>query len=501
MRSKITAVLGLSILLTAGSVNVALAADSPAPDTTDAAVAVQLESSAPDVGQVPGYTPVTANEEAYWYSRYSMMSLTMQSGLGEPFMPDPQQIAMAVQMVGQNPSDPVMVPTNPSLLSVVYAEGDPHFVAPPNPMDWETLRWKGGSTRLTTEATAWTVTKELEWAKFFHSDPHFGTPTDDFGATQRFAGMVISMMAKMQLMAWQQDTARFEASNRGDYAMLTALSDAAGMYGAAQMPNSATNRYADSMAAGVFRDLARQQFQKVLGTSPKKTADLSLGIQSLVWYAALTEDPSELLSARETIVRWGNKLKQKRAGNPTDRAYKVRGLIEVGRTTGDSRALDHAANAFQSLVRGFDGRHGVLRGTQRLDIEGVAEIAGAMNAAMLFLGDRIDQTAAQDTFGKWWEGTVNLSGLQIAAPDIMDFKGLYETDQDPLNLRYPALPLPEDAGGPFGIAPVFAGSVTWSHGNWTADAAKFDTAGAMHASNEMIWFHHDELNGFPEPNF
>jgi len=25
----------------------------------------------------------------------------------------------------------------------------------------------------------------------------------------------------------------------------------------------------------------------------------------------------------------------------------------------------------------------------------------------------------------------------------------------------------------------------------------FDTAGAMHAADEMIWFHSDEINGFP----
>jgi hypothetical protein len=189
------------------------------------------------------------------------------------------------------------------------------------------------------------------------------------------------------------------------------------------------------------------------------------------------------------------------AHDPASRAYKVRGLAEAGRTTADPRFLDKAAKAYKALVRGFDASHGVLRGTKHLSIEEVAVIAGAFNAAQLFLGDRVDPSAAKDTFGAWWEGTVNLSGLQIAAPDIMDFKGVYETDQDPLNLRYPALPLPQDAGGSFGIAPVFAGSVTWSHGNWTADTAKFDTAAAMHAANEMIWFHYDEINGFPEPNF
>lgn len=493
MRSKMVLTLGLSLLLGAGA-----ALSNYADDTQNQ---VQADIATTTIGQVPGYTADTANEEGYWYSRYNMMSLTMQSGLGETYMPDPQQIAMAVQMAGQNPSDPVMVPNNPALLSVVYAGGDPHYVTVGTPMDWQTLRWKGGGSRVTEEASAWTITKEIEWARMFHVDFHFGTPTDDFGSTQRFAGMMIAMMAKMQLMAWQQNPARFEASNRGDYAALTAFSDAAGMYGASALDHSTTNRCADSNAAMLATNLARQQFQKVLATLPKSAAELSLGIQSLVWYGTLTNDPSELLSARETVLRWADKLAAKETDNPVDRAYVIRGLIEAGRTTNDPKYLDHAAKTFKALIRGFDEKYGVLRGTKRLGTDGVGEIAGAMNSAMLFLGDRIDQVAAKDTFGKWWEGTVDLSGVQITAPAIPDFKGAYETNQDPLNLRYPALPLPADAGGQFGIAPVFAASISWKRHAWQADQSNFDTAGAMHTSTEMMWFHNDEVNGFPTPNF
>ncbi len=493
MRSKMMVALGLSFLLTAGLAEAAFAADAQAPAT--------VEATAPVTGQVPGYTADNANEEGYWYSRYNMMSLTMQSGLGQTFMPDPQQMAMAIQMVAQNPSDPVMVPVNPALLSVVYAGGDAHYLATPSPMDWQTLRWKGGDTTVTEEASAWTLTKEIEWAKLFHVDAHFGTPTDDFGATQRFAGMVIAMMAKMQIMAFQQNPSGFQASTLGDYAMLTALSDAAGFYGAAALPHSTTNRYQDAGVATLSASLARQQFQKVLTTNPKKTDELSLGIQSLVWYGALTTDSQELQQAKETLDRWAKKLARTDPDNPVDRAYKIRGLIEAGRTTADESDLTEAARTFKALVKGFDAKYGVLRGTKTITIEGAGEIAGAFNSAMLFLGTRIDQAVAKDTFGLWWEGTVNLGGLQIAAPAIPDFKGAYETNQDSLNFRYPTVPLPKDAGGAFGIAPVFAASVAWKHHAWRADESRFDTAGSMHASNEMIWFHNDEVNGFPTPNF
>ncbi len=450
------------------------------------------------VGQVAGYTPTNANEEGYWYSRYNMMSLTMQSGLGETFMPSMAQMQMTMQAVAQNPADPVMPPVNPALLQIVYAGGDPHFVTTPDPMDFATLRWRGGPARLTVEATAWTITKELEWAKLFHVDHHFGTPTDSFGATQRFAGVVFAGMVKMQFMALAAAPGRFEASRLGDFALLTALSDATGFYGAATMPHSTTNRYADPTAAQQFAAQARQQFQKVLASEPEGVRELSSAIQSLVWYASITSDSAERTSARAAIVKLADELTDEDTETPTLRAYAIRGLVEAGRVTGDVRYLDEAAATYQALIAGFDTTHGVLRGTRRLTTDGVGEIAGALNAAGLFLGDRIDQAGLTALFGAWWEGTVNLSGFQIAAPAIPELKGAFETLQDPVNLRYPLLPLPKDVGTPYGTAPVFSASVTWTGRGWLADQAWFDTAGAMHTSNELIWFHNDEVNGFPD---
>jgi len=49
-----------------------------------------------------------------------------------------------------------------------------------------------------------------------------------------------------------------------------------------------------------------------------------------------------------------------------------------------------------------------------------------------------------------------------------------------------------------GVAPVFASEVSWDGSARSVTDANFDTAGAMHASNEFIWFHNDEVNGFPE---
>ena len=87
---------------------------------------------------------------------------------------------------------------------------------------------------------------------------------------------------------------------------------------------------------------------------------------------------------------------------------------------------------------------------------------------------------------------------QQSAPPISVSKSEFEYEGEPeIFFRYPDMPFPPMAGGKYGIAPVFASSVTYGDGEWKIDRT-FDSAGAMHASNEMIWLHHDEVDGFPE---
>ena len=473
------------------------------------------------VGQVPGYSADDANEEGYWYSRYSMMTLTMQSGLGTTIPMDASFMAMMQQMmaaVGATPSDPVMPPSNPRLLRTIYAEGNPHYVMAPNQGDFATLAWAGGPAVLSTEATAMTMAKEIEWAKLFHRNEHFGrAQVDPFGSTQRFVGMLLATMPKMQLQAFLAARGDYRSSKAGDYAMLFALSDGAAFYASAdhannQGPNAPApvyppeNRYADPAAAAMFAQLAGQWAERVLASEPESVRELSLAIQAVVWYAGTVDDSHQRGRLRHAIIGWGNQLRAAPASGPRAHAYQVRGLIEAGRVTGLEPFMRGAAESFNTMVAGFDPVHGVLRGTRTLTIDDVGEIAGAFNAARLWLGSRVDQSAARTVFGVWWEGSVDLSGIEISSPAVGEMKAGYElldppgrgsTNQPDLHYRFPTVPLPQTAGGPYGIAPVFAASVTFGPDGWTADHDHFDTAGAMHAANEMIWFHADEINGFP----
>lgn len=461
------------------------------------------------VGQEKDFLPTTANEEGYWYSRYNLTALSMQSGMGmEIPMEKIMSMMPALMMsVGASVDNPVTPPVNPTMLMTVYKSGNPHYLNTPNQKDFSTLKWKSYSKTLSNEASAWTIVKELEWAKAFHRNAHFGQANvDNFGANERFAGVMLALMAKMQMQAYGENMADYEMPKAGDYALLIALSDGTNVYSSASQTNNegvradiqnypAENRYTDKMAEDMFSSMAASHFTKVLNSKPTTIRDLSLAIQSVVWYASVTQNNTEFVKAKNAVTNWGNELAKLTAKNPTDLAYQVRGLIEVGRTTKIETYLQTAASVFKKMINGFDIAHGVLKGTITLTIDGIGEIVGAFNAADLFLEKRIDQTAAKNIFTAWWEGSINLSGLQLSAPDITEMKSAYEITQSPLNYRYPTTPLPTK------IAPVFAASITWKNNAWQANQNKFDTAGAMHAANEMVWLHSDELNGFPDVNF
>lgn len=482
--------------------------------------------SAAIVGQIPEYSPAVANEEAYWYSRYSLGSLSRMSGLGKAFSMTQMQsmLPSMIKAVGAASDDPIVIPKNPAVLYQVYAGGDPHFRTPLVDRtflkDLGDARWVGGPPRLTTASTGFMVIKELEWAKMFHRDAHFGEANvDHFGAFWRLQGMIFAAEAKATLNNYLANRSRFKNSHVGDYALLTAFSDAADLYSAndlanSQGPNAGTptypseNRYLDLAAAAKFAKLAKAEFAHIMKTKPRSTRDLSLAIQSVVWFASIAKNPHDLGRSSAAVHRWANRLIHADADGPAERAYKVRGLIEAGRTTGVERYLRSAAATFGSMISGFDYVHGVLRGTEALSTDDVGEIAGAFNSAMIFLPRYINEVNTNALFGDWWEGTVDQSGFEISSPAVAAFKSPFELFdppgrsavlQNPLNYRYPSIPLPQNAGGRYGIAMVFASRIKWDAETqmWSANQGWFDTAGAMHAATELMWFHSDEVNGFP----
>ncbi|GAB4530947.1 MAG: hypothetical protein Fur0018_18500 [Anaerolineales bacterium] len=483
---------------------------APTEAPTAAPTTAPTEAMAPTEESIP-FDVTAAEEEGYWYSRYNLGNLVMRSGMGVPFMPEMDMMQAMMQAVDASPDDgdTVTPPMNPALLQAVYASGDPHYITKLDPADFATQRWNPDTfdTTITTRAMGWTIIKESEWAKQFHVDNHFGAINDSFGAQWRFVGMVMNASSKMQLQYALQnmknDAGLFVNSDgtldyTGNWVMLEALSDVAGTLNAETLPHSASNRYHNPDQGAMFQGAADMLFGALSNRQPEGIEETSIAIQSLAWYAVNTANDANAQSALDKLAAFGMALSTASPANATENAFAIRGLVEAYRLTGDDDYLNAAASAFDALSADFNPNHGIFDSQHTYTIDNVAVIMGALNSLRYYAANAVDVAAVEDIFTNFWLNVVNKSGLQQAVPPIPVAKGTFEQDEPPIFYGYPTIPMPPMAGGEFGVAPVFATEVTFDKGTWTVTNGNFDAAGAMHASNEFIWFHNDEVNGFPQ---
>ncbi len=455
------------------------------------------------------FDSVAAEEEGYWYSRYNMGTLAMRSGLGETFMPDMEMMMQAMKMADED-FDPMqkgmdygdgnhpMAPVNPSLLQVVYKSGSPYYTQAVDINDFATQKWDPSTfdKTVTGLATGHLMIKEIEWAKQFHVDGHFGTPTEGIGAQWRFVGSVLVMESKMQAMYFLKNKDRFDLSDGGDYVMLWALSDLGNVLELDALLYSSSNRYKDLQASGMFLDAADNLFNGLKDKTPLSIVEESLAIQSLVWYAASTHNKERKSEALSSIGTISGKLRSMEPKNAAERAYAIRGLLEAERTLGTQ--IEQIDILVSQLFEEFDNSKGIFASQNTYTTDDVAIIVGALNAIRIFPHANMDTDRAEEIFTIFFETVLNKAGMQQSAPPIPISKGTFEYEGTPeIFFRYPGMPFPPMAGGTHGIAPMFASSVTYNDGQWEIDRT-FDSAGAMHASNEMIWLHHDEVDGFPQ---
>lgn len=458
------------------------------------------------IGQLETLDFTAVEQEAYWYSRYNLGHLTMRAGMGEIFMPESEMVEAMIAIADANPEDgdTVSPPLNPALLRTVYAGGDPLWIQSADPADFATLRWDPASfdTRVTGAAMGWTIVKELEWAKQFHIDSHFGTPESNFGAQWRFMGLVLTAMARMQAMEWMTMHAAESISLEDDadpFVMLMALSNLADLVGEERLHHSESNRYYDPEASAIFLAAADTLFDEVrlIQSHRFSVKELSIAIQGLVWYAATTLDSVRQYEAFERIDELGEELLDVRTRTAAEKGYALRGLVELLRVRDEDEAHNEIIRLVSALEFEFDEEYGVFSSQDTYSIDDIAAIVGGLNAVRLHIEERTQR--AETLLVGFFEAAVNLSGLQQSVPPVTSGKGAFELGAPAIHYGYPGLPLPGEVGV-YGVAPVFATEVQFDRESqaWTVTDASFDTAGAMHAANEFIWLHASQVNGFPE---
>ena len=466
-------------------------------------------------GGAGGFTSTDAEEEGYWYSRYNLGNLVMRSGMGKVIKPDPKIIMKALAAVDADfdparfkagddsygDGDHARPPAHVAPIATVFRAGDPHYIARFDAPDFGTQRWDPAKMdrALTGLANGYTIQKEVEWARQFHVDDHFGKPTDDFGAYWRFVGMVMDLNAKMQAKSFFADMGAYDLSDGGAAAMLMAVSDLADLLAADRLPHSdVPNRYRDAATAEKLFAGADKLFHMVQKSNPRSIHDRALTIQALVWFSAKTPNRHHKGQALHMVAELAHELAGMHPKTATERAWYLRGLIEAKRTLGiNDGSIRTVAAAF---LDDFDMQKGGFASQSSYTIDDFGTIMGTLNALRIFETADVDADRVNEVFRVFWEEVMNKGGLQLSAPPIKVAKSPFEYEGEPETyFRYgPSQPVPPKAGGEFGIAPVFATAVAWKEGKWQVTDPMFDSAGAMHASNEMIWFHYDEINGFPQ---
>ena len=449
------------------------------------------------------FDSTAAEEEGYWYSRYNLGNLVMRSAMGETFMPDMQMMMMVMKMVDADfdpmqkgmygDGDHPMAPVNPSLLQAVYKSGMPYYTQKVDLDDFATQRWDPATfdRTLTGLANGYLIIKEVEWAKQFHVDAHFGVPSDNFSSQWRFIGSALIMEAKMQVMYFHDNMEKYDLSDGGDYVMLWAISDLGNVLEQSHLLYSRSNRYKDLEASAMMLMAADTLFDKIKDRGLPTIKEKSLALQSLVWYAYSTHNQENRSEALANLNKIAGELKLMTPVNAAEKAYAIRGLIEAKRTLGGE--IENISSLAAELFADFDESKGFFSSQNTYTIDDVAIIIGALNAIRIFESAGVDTVKAEEVFTLFFETILNKAGMQQSAPPIM--AGMHEGEPE-IYFKYPGMPLPPMAGGQYGIAPMFASSVTYKDGKWEIDRT-FDTAGAMHAANEMIWLHHDEVDGFP----
>ncbi len=468
---------------------------APVSDGAESAASVAptdtpFEGSGIDGGD-PDFDLGTLVWQGYWLSRDHFGPFVMASGMGIPFEPPMDMMMSAMQMVAQNPEDVPAVPTNMVPLQAIFAAGDSDLANDPRdyePLDFEAFRLLPESfdRTVSVRGQAQTMLKESQWAHTFAS-AHFGSPTDDFGAQQRFMGVMVNMLAQMQAQYAMKNLMGEDGLYRdansgvdyiGNWVMLHALSDLAGL--------SADGRYANPDVQPLFEKAATDLFHALDNRNPESAQEAAAATRALVYRASTASDPSvrdaAIARARSIAER---ELTDYRADDIVGISAAIAGLITVAATDDVARYRDAADALFTKLSGDFDGVHGVFRSKDVYNVDDVAWIIGGLNW-LLQQGNAETREAAGDMLLAFYESTISLAGMQLSAPPGKT--GAMSSPWEgtlPSALYYHPANTPPPAMA--GKLPVPAEEIRWDGGAWEVTSDRFVPGGAMHLANELNW--------------
>ena len=466
-----------------------------------------------------------AKEEAAWYSIMNVLSLNLGSGMGIPL----DQNEFNSLFSGISPND--MPLSNPMPIKAIFKSGDPMLVKQFSQNDLDAWRWSPDSFDKTfvPQAQGWSIIAQTECAKWFGIPLSSQSISQELVSQWRAYGTVLSALARIQCQ-WAFDNLRNDnrlfvtsavpgsinvienATNLEDQAcMLWACSDIVSLAGHNDSP------FADMDARDNFLNLADDLFQLIvdkkdmlLDTSINNVLAQSVTISALIRYASVTQ--AQDLKARclwllreyaDNLVR-AQDASEMVGDTLIDAAAAMRALTDAFRVTDLRTYAEASVKIFDFIESQWEKIAGTYAQTPlskeyTYNVDDIGIIAGALNSARLFLKDRVSSDLAELRMRVFFCKTVDISGLQMSMPSP-DFLPNWLRQREPsTHFRHSAIPLPGQAVGEFGIAPVFAGEVSYDPQSQTwARRMIFDAPAAMHASCEFLWLNRNAINGFPD---
>ncbi len=323
--------------------------------------------------------------QGYWLSRDHFGPFVMASGMGIPFKPSMDQLQMAMQMVAQNPDDVIVIPQNMAPLQAVFASASPNLINDPREfgaMDFEVLRLDSSTfdQRVTVRGQAQTMLKESQWAHTFATG-HFGSPEDDFGAQQRFMGIMVAMLAQMQGQYAMQNLMGLDGLYHdsdgdldyvGNWVLLHAFADIAGLTG------EEGGRYTNSESHPMFEQAAGGLFKALEGRDPASPQEAAAAIRALAFFASTTraDEDRDNAVARSTAIGEGT-LASTEYQDVVDLAAAIVGLIASAEIADQESHHDAADGLFEVLLADFDRTHGVFKSKSVSPVHGSGQAPGS----------------------------------------------------------------------------------------------------------------------------
>lgn len=471
----------------------------------------------------------TAKEEATWYSLLNTIGLCLGSGMGIPLdQPERDRIFKRIGV-----SQDELPLKNPELLKALFKNGDPGLTQQYDMQYLSTWRWNPSSfgKQVVPQAQGWAIMQECEASKWFAIPQSSKGVSEELKRDWGINGMLLCALAREQCL-WAFENLRNEkrlfitAAQAGSInvtepatsledqtCMLGACSDLSGLLG----DSEAYPMYADRNASRRFMGLADDLFGTIvenkdtlLNTSESKILAQAVAIPALVWYAANTQAQDLKAKCLWLLREFADNLVRAQDKSETvgdtlvDAAAALRALVEAFRVTRAKTYAETAMKVFNYIESQWWKQPGTYAPTPlapeyTFNADDIGTILGALNASHLFLGERVDRDLAELRLRIFFCNAVNLSGLQMSMPSPQFMPVWLQQREPAVHFRHGSIPLPPQAGGDFGVAPVFAGEVAYDPQSDTwSRRMMFDTPAAMHACCEFLWMNHEAVNGFPE---